>query len=199
MWRIRRTSPGSIEAMLTVDLSTFPVLHTERLILRELVKEDAIALHRMRSDERVMRHIPRDLEQAVEESEKLIATIAQGRAENDSLTWGITLNDSGVLVGTIGFYRLQLDHHRGEIGYLLHPEHWGKGIASEAIVAAVDHGFQVLRFHSIEAVTDPENHASNRLLERSGFTLEAHFRENYFRNGKFLDSLVWSKLTPRSA
>ena len=117
----------------------------------------------------------------------------------DSLTWGITLNDSGVLVGTIGFYRLQLDHHRGEIGYLLHPEHWGKGIASEAFVAAVDHGFQVLRFHSIEAVTDPENHASNKLLERAGFILEAHFRENYLRNGKFLDSLVWSKLTPRSA
>ncbi|HOY29984.1 MAG TPA: GNAT family protein, partial [Flavobacteriales bacterium] len=60
-------------------------------------------------------------------------------------------------------------------------------------------GFQVLGFHSIEAVTDPENKDSNTLLERSGFTLEAHFRENYLRNGKFLDSLVWSKLTPRSA
>jgi [ribosomal protein S5]-alanine N-acetyltransferase len=185
--------------MLTVDLSTFPNLHTDRLVLRELVKEDALALHRMRSDERVMRHIPRDLEQAVEESEKLIATIAQGRAENSSLTWGITLHDTGALVGTIGYYRLQLEHHRGEIGYLLHPDHWGRGIASEAIVAAVHHGFQVFRFHSIEAVTDPENHASNKLLERSGFILEAHFRENYLRNGKFLDSLVWSKLAPRSA
>ncbi|MBL7955631.1 MAG: GNAT family N-acetyltransferase [Flavobacteriales bacterium] len=185
--------------MLTLDLSIFPNLHTDRLVLRELVKEDALALHRMRSDERVMRHIPRDLEQAVEESERLIATIAEGRAANNSLTWGITMKDGGGLVGTIGYYRLQLEHHRGEIGYLLHPDHWGKGFASEAMAAALDHGFQAFRFHSIEAVTDPENHASNKLLERSGFTLEAHFRENYLRNGKFLDSLVWSKLTPRSA
>lgn len=185
--------------MLTLDLSIFPHLHTDRLVLRELVKEDALALHRMRSDERVMRHIPRDLEQAVEESERLIATIAEGRAANSSLTWAITMKESGEMVGTIGYYRLQLEHHRGEIGYLLHPDHWGKGFASEALAVALDHGFREFGFHSIEAVTDPENNASNKLLERSGFTLEAHFRENYLRNGKFLDSLVWSKLTPRSA
>lgn len=184
--------------MLTLDLSVFPILRTERLVLRELVKVDALALHRMRSDERVMRHIPRDRERTVEESERLIDTIAQGRQENNSLTWGITLKDEGTLIGTVGYYRLQLEHHRGEVGYLLHPDHWGQGFAAEALSAAVDHGFQVLKFHSIEAVTDPENHASNRLLERSGFVLEAHFRENYLRNGEFLDSLVWSKLTPRS-
>lgn len=182
--------------MLTIDLSVFPILRTERLLLRELVKEDALALHQMRSDERVMRHIPRDLEQAVEESERLIATIAQNRAENAGITWGITLKENGTLIGTVGYYRLQLEHHRGEIGYLLHPDHWGQGYAGEAVDAAVDHGFRVLGFHSIEAVTDPENQASNKLLKTQGFTLEAHFRENYFRNGKFLDSLVWSRLTP---
>ena len=182
--------------MLTIDLSVFPILRTERLVLRELVKEDALALHQMRSDERVMRHIPRDLEQAVEESERVIATIAQNRAENTGITWGIALKENGMLIGTVGYYRLQLEHHRGEIGYLLHPDHWGQGYAGEAVDAAVDHGFRVLGFHSIEAVTDPENQASNKLLKTQGFTLEAHFRENYFRNGKFLDSLVWSRLTP---
>lgn len=182
--------------MLAIDLTVFPVLHTERLVLRELVKEDALALHRMRSDERVMRHIPRDLEQAVEESERLIATIAQNRSENTGITWGISLKEEGTLIGTVGFYRLQLEHHRGEIGYLLHPDRWGMGYAGEAVDAAVDHGFRILGFHSIEAVTDPENLASNRLLKAQGFTLEAHFRENYLRNGKFLDSLVWSRLTP---
>ncbi len=180
--------------MLTIDLSTYPVLHTERLVLRELVPQDAPALFRMRSDERVMRHIPRDREQTVEESERLIATIAQGREANNSITWGITLMDKGTLVGTVGYYRLQLEHHRGEVGYLLHPDHWGRGIAGEALDAVIDHGFRVFGFHSIEAITDPENHASNNLLARHGFVQEAHFRENYFRNGVFLDSLVWSRL-----
>lgn len=180
--------------MLELDLSAFPILRTERLVLRDLVPQDAPALFRMRSDERVMRHIPRDREQTVEESERLIATIAQGLEANNSITWAITLKQDATMIGTIGYYRLQLKHHRGEVGYLLHPDQWGRGYAGEALDAAVQHGFGVFGFHSIEAVTDPENHASNRLLRTHGFLQEAHFRENYFRNGKFLDSLVWSRL-----
>lgn len=180
--------------MLTIDLSSFPVLRTERLVLRELVAQDAPALFRMRSDERVMRHIPRQLAGTVIEAEELIATIAQGRSENNGITWGIVLKNTDDLIGTIGYYRLQKEHFRGEVGYMLHPDHWGRGYAGEALDAVVAHGFHVLGFHSIEAVTDPGNQASNRLLERQGFVQEAHFRENCFWNGKFLDSLVWSRL-----
>lgn len=181
--------------MLELDLSCFPTLRTERLLLRELVRTDAPALFTMRQDPRVMEHIPRGRPEAVAEVEALIEEIARNRAENSGLTWGIALRtEPDALLGTIGFYRLQKENHRGEVGYLLHPDHWGRGYAGEALDAAVEHGFQVLRFHSIEAVTDPANHASNRLLQRHGFVQEAHFRENYHWNGRFLDSLVWSRL-----
>lgn len=180
--------------MLTLDLSVFPVLRTERLVLRELEGEDAPALFAMRCDERVMRHIPRGRPAAIAEVEQLIGRIAEERAANNGITWGITLSQRGPLIGTIGFYRLRKEHHRGEVGYLLHPDHWGCGYAGEALDAAVQHGFHALGFHSIEAVTDPANHASNRLLAGHGFEQEAHFRENCHWNGRFLDSLVWSRL-----
>jgi len=63
--------------------------------------------------------------------------------------------------------------------------------------AVTEVGFQQFGFHSIEGVTDPLNHASNRLLQRCGFIREGTLKENYFWNGEFLDSAVYSKLAQK--
>ena len=184
-------------AMLTLDLTEFPVLTTDRLHLRELTAADGPALFAMRSDERIMAHIGRPRATTLQDAEELIATIAKGRTENTGITWALTLHGDDLLIGTIGYYRLKLEHHRGEIGYMLAYDHWGKGLMGEALEAAVACGFERFRFHSIEAITDPRNTASNRLLERQGFAREGLFRENYYWNGEFQDSAVWSRLASR--
>jgi ribosomal-protein-alanine N-acetyltransferase len=101
------------------------------------------------------------------------------------------------VIGTIGYYRMKLEHFRGEVGYMLAPEHWRQGLMSEALEAAVQCGFQRFGLHSIEAVTDPKNIASNALLKRCGFVREGLFKENYYWNGRFFDSAVWSRMAPR--
>jgi ribosomal-protein-alanine N-acetyltransferase len=174
---------------------TFPVLRTQRLLLRRIVASDAPALFVMRSDDRVMRHIPRPMATSITEAARLISAMDEVRAANDGITWGIVPAEGGDLIGTIGFYRWKKEHFRAEVGYLLHPDHWGKGLAGEALDAVVEHGFRVFGLHSIEAVTAPANTASNALLARHDFVQEAHFREDHFWNGRFLDSLVWSRLS----
>jgi ribosomal-protein-alanine N-acetyltransferase len=188
---------GSFAPMLTLDLSDFPVLTTDRLVMRELSINDAPALFAMRSDDRVMRHIGRPRATSVEDAIKLIERIANDRSANEGITWGLTLNGDDALIGTIGYYRLKLEHHRGEIGYMLGVDHWAKGLMGEALDAAVECGFERFRFHSIEATADPRNARSNKLLERHGFVREGLFRENFHWNGEFQDSAVWSKLAPR--
>ena len=183
--------------MLTLDLSDFPVLTTDRLVLRELSLTDAPALFAMRSDDLVMRHIGRPRATGTEDAIKLIEQIAKGRSANEGITWGLTLHGDDTLIGTIGYYRLKLEHHRGEIGYMLGFDHWGKGLMGEALDAAVHCGFARFKFHSIEAVTDPRNAPSNKLLERQGFVREGLLKENFYWNGEFQDSAVWSKLAPR--
>ncbi len=183
--------------MLTLDLSLFPILRTDRLLLRELAPEDAEALFAMRNDERVMAHIGRPRATTLQDAADLLARIAKDQAENSGITWGLTLHGADRIIGTIGYYRLKLEHHRGEIGYMLGFDHWGKGLMGEALVGAVACGFERFGFHSIEAVTDPRNTASNKLLERQGFVREGLFKENYYWNGEFQDSAVWSKLAPR--
>jgi ribosomal-protein-alanine N-acetyltransferase len=88
------------------------------------------------------------------------------------------------------------EHYRGEVGYVLLPEYQGKGIMHEALGAVIAYGFDVMKLHSIEANTNPNNTPSHKLLERHGFVREAYFKENYYYNGKFLDSAIYSLITP---
>ena len=180
--------------MLDLDLSEFPVLRTERLLLRELRSDDALSLFALRSDQRVMQYIGRPRAGTVGDAEELIERIAIDRSNNAGITWALEFRDGSPLIGTIGFYRLKLEHHRAEVGYLLGSSYWGQGLMGEALDEVVGCGFGQFGFHSIEAITDPRNTASNRLLERHGFVREGLFKENYCWNGEFQDSAVYSRL-----
>ncbi|MCK6693925.1 MAG: GNAT family N-acetyltransferase [Thermoanaerobaculia bacterium] len=182
--------------MLSISFSSFPILHTPRLLLREMTADDAQALFEMRSDERVMRYLGRPLQKDVHEAVEFIEKIRASFAENESVAWGISFHGDSKLLGNISFWKMDKANHRTEIGYMLHPDYWRQGIMDEAMTAALDYCFRVLNFHSVEANTDPQNEASGRLLEKHGFVQEAYFRENLYFEGRFLDSRIYSKINP---
>ena len=64
----------------------------------------------------------------------------------------------------------------------------------EAINAVVDYGFSILGLHSMEAQLNPENIASSAVLESTGFIKEGQLKENFYFNGKFGDTAIYSKL-----
>ncbi len=180
--------------MLSVQLPTFPIVTTERLVLRELRPTDVEQVFALRSDPLVMQHVNRPLAKTIEDASALIDLINSMVAANDAVQWAITLKGDDTFIGLIGFWRIVKEHHYGELGYMLAHEHWGKGYLSEAIGALVPFGFNTLCFHRIEAITRPENTASIRALEKNGFVREAHFKENIFWNGVFHDSLHFGRL-----
>lgn len=182
--------------MLSISFPSFPILHTPRLTLREMTSDDAEALFEMRSDEQAMRYIGRPLQKNVSEAVELIEKIRANFAENEAVAWGISFQGQSKFLGNLAFWKMDKANHRTEIGYMLHPDHWGQGIMDEAMTAALEYCFNVLNFHSIEANTDPENEASGRLLEKHGFVQEALFRENLYFEGRFVDSRIYSKINP---
>lgn len=194
MWSIvARIDPG-MTSPKPISILPFQPLETARLKLRAFRKDDAAALFAMRSDPRVMRHLARPKATTIADAEALITSIQDDLVQENGITWAITGRDDDRLIGTVGFYRMKKEHRCGEIGYLLHPDHQGQGLMGEALEAVVAHGFSVIGFHRIEADTDPRNEASNRLLERNGFTREAHLRENVLWEGRWLDTFIWSRL-----
>ncbi len=182
--------------MLSIHFPHFPTLQTPRLLLREVTPSDAPAIFKMRSDERVMRHLGRPMQKEVSEAVTLIEAYRKNFDQAEGVTWAICFRDEPNLLGSITFWKMDKVNHRAEIGYSLGAEYWRQGIMDEAMTAAIEFCFKTLNFHSIEANTAPENEASGRILEKHGFVQEAYFRENFYFEGKFLDSRIYSKINP---
>ena len=178
--------------MLIPDFNPYPTLTTERLLLRRIELSDANDLFILRSDERMMKYLDRPRAKTKEDAEKLVQIFEDLLIKNEGINWGITLKDNSRLLGTICFWKLQLENERSEIGYMLHSDFHRKGIMQEAITAVLNYGFNELKLHSVEANVNPENTASIKLLEKNNFVREAYFKENYFYHGKFLDSAIYS-------
>ena len=181
--------------MLFPRFTPFPALSTERLLLRELTLDDAPAVQQLRSNPEVMQYINRPLTQTLEEAEAWVNMITDALKKDDGITWCICLKEApGVHVGSIGFWRLEKENHRAELGYMLEPALHGKGYMYEALKEVLKYGFGVLGLHSAEAQLDPRNVASAALLKKAGFVQEGYFRENYYLHGQFADTAVYSLL-----
>lgn len=181
--------------MLEPNFSPFPEISTGRLLLRRIFKEDAEAIYSLRSNDAVMQYIDREKLKSTQEALGFIQLLDDLLVNNNGINWAITLAaEPATLIGIIGFWRIIKQHHRAEIGYMLEPAHWGKGIMKEAVEAAIRFGFGALQLHSIEAHINPGNKASAALLEKTGFTREAYFREDYFFRGQFIDTAIYSLL-----
>jgi [ribosomal protein S5]-alanine N-acetyltransferase len=183
-------------SMLEVNFNPFPILSTERLLLREIVEADAEAVFKMRSDKNVMQFVGRPLATSIDDAIVLIKKITEGHRNNEGINWAITVKDKPTLIGIICFWRIEKEHYRGELGYMLQPAFQGKGIMQEAVEKVLDYGFSILKLHSVEAHINPANAASIKVLEKHHFIQEAYFKENYYYNGQFSDSAIYSLLTP---
>ena len=180
--------------MLHCQFNPFPVITTERLLLRKFRVTDQEAVFALRSNREAMQYLDRPMATSLADALKYIELIITSADNNEGITWAITLKEEDVLIGTIGFWKFDKDNHRAEIGYMLHPDYHRRGIMQEALGAIIPYGFDTIRLHSIEANVNPANAASIAILEKNKFAREAYFRENYYYNGRFLDSAIYSRL-----
>lgn len=181
--------------MLDISFSPFPALQTQRLLLRRQTLADAAALFFLRSDERVMRYLDKPRAGSVAAVEELITRINTDIDSGKAIQWAIALQEEpDTMIGTICYWNLDKENYRAETGYVLHPSHWRKGYMKEALLKVIEYGFEEMKLHSIAAKLNPANTASAALLKAAGFVQEAYFREDYYFNGKFLDTAVYSRL-----
>lgn len=167
----------------------FPVLTTERLILRELKESDHELVLFLRSDKTVNAFIERPVDRQTKTTEDAIRFIKElhGYAKsNTSIAWGITLKESHNIVGSICLWNFSEDRKTAEVGYDLHTNYQGLGIMTNALKLVLDYGFKILNLDKIEAFTHKDNTSSIKLLERNGFLFMAHRTdEDNFNNAIF--------------
>ena len=180
--------------MLTINFHPFQNIETERLLLRRIDENDVEQVLALRGNPRTMKYIPRPLAKTKEDALEHITMIEDKIVNNTGINWGITIKGNPKIIGIIGHYKISPENHRAEIGYMLLPETNGNGYITEAIKSVVAYGFEQLNLHSIEAIIDPENIASERVLQKNGFVKEAHILENELWEGKYWDTVIYSLL-----
>ena len=182
--------------MLALNFTPFPELTTDRLVLRQIRLQDANELFLMRSDEQVMQYLDRPRMQRVEEAGAFLERVISDVANNNAIIWAIAMKGDSTMIGNISFWQIEKAHYRAEVGYMMHAAYHRLGIMNEALAKVLEYGFSVMNLHSVQANVNPANAASIKLLERNGFVREAYFKENYFYDGNFLDSAIYSLLNP---
>ena len=181
--------------MLEPNFTPFPKLMTERLLLRQINQKDAAEIFFLRSDGTILQYLSKEPAQSLKEAEEFITRITNDLSTGDGIAWGIALKkDPEKIIGTIGYWRMQKENYRAEIGYVLHPNYWRQGIMKEAILKVLDYGYHTMGLHSVEARINPYNKASSSVLEATGFVKEGYFRQDYFFREQFEDTAVYSRL-----
>ncbi len=159
-------------------------LITERLLLRPLAERDAAAFHAMLLAPEATRFWSTGPHRSPAESEVVIARMLSGPER----AWVLCLEPDGEAIGIV--YYLGNDGTPG-MGYLMHPAHWGQGLMSEAVRAAIAHGFDELGLERVELWIDSRNARSRKVAERNGFTFRGAFRQKYDRDRDSHEKLVY--------
>lgn len=157
----------------------FPIIETDRLLLRNMVAEDAPKILEFRQNNRISAFIHRDRMDNIESAHGLIQRVIKGYEDKSMLAWGGVLKSTNTFIGSCGFNKIDTQNLRAEIGGEMSPEAWGKRIAPQAVKQIIDFGFNTMNLHSIEARVSPNNRSTIYLLEQLGFIKEAHFKDYY--------------------
>ena len=166
-----------------------PTLTTERFVLRELTRADAPALFPSFSDPEVMRWWSRG---PFVSEEELADWLVPESGWGEGRSWAVCEGPEGPAIARLA--AMDRGDAVSELGYLVVRERQGEGIAREALAALVDHLIAGEGRRRLYADVDPDNAASNGLLQRLGFTLEGRLREQWTTHIGRRDSLIWGLL-----
>ena len=150
-----------------------PTLETPRLLLRKIAVSDYLDMYDYSRRSETSRYLLWTPHSSPRYTKKYISYL-QGQYRNENFyDFALVEKESGKMIGTCGFTSFDLDNNAAELGYVLHPDYWGKGLGKEALLRVMGYGFAELRLHRLTAKIMTENLASKRLAQACGMRHEA--------------------------
>jgi len=167
----------------------------ERVYLREFIESDWIGVHNYASQEQVSEHQTWE-PNSKEESKEFVNQVFDDaqKMPRTRFTFAIVHKEDEIMIGSGEISIRCFDNKTGEISYILNPDYWGKGIATEVAKVVIEFGFSELNLHRIYATCAPKNVGSQKVLEKSGMSFEGRMRETLLLKEGWRDSLLYSVL-----
>jgi len=168
-------------------------IQTSRLTLRRWGEQDIEHLPEIANDRTIWLNM-RDIFPHPYTRENAEAWVALC-AKEGAMEHVFAMEFEGRAAGGIGLHPFEDVHRKtAELGYWLGAAYRGRGLATEAVMAIVHHGFKDLGFERIQACVFEGNEPSTRVLVKAGFDYEGRMRRHAFKDGRLLDILLYSKL-----
>jgi [ribosomal protein S5]-alanine N-acetyltransferase len=171
-------------------------LETERLILRDFVKEDWQRVLEYQSDPLYLRYYDWK-ERTPEAVQEFVGWFLNHQKQKPRFKFqlAVVLKSNNQLIGNCGIRMEQANALQADIGYELDPKHWNRGYATEAAHAMVDYGFSTFGLHRVWSWCVADNAGSAHVLEKLGMRLEGRLLENEYYKGRWWDTLMYGILT----
>ena len=170
-------------------------LETERLILREFVRDDWTRVLEYQSDPLYLRYNPWT-ERTPEAVREFVGWFLTHQKQEPRIKYqlAVILKSNNQLIGNCGIRMEQANALKADIGYELDPQYWNRGYATEAARAIVDFGFRTFGLHPVWSWCVADNVGSAHVLEKLGMRLEGRMRENEYYKGRWWDTLMYAIL-----
>lgn len=172
-----------------------PTFETERLKIRLFKEQDVDDLYEYCSDEDVTRYLPFETYTNRQQAVDRINYCLEGYKKIEApILWAIEYTQDKKLVGGIDFVKWDEANKVAEIGYVLNPKYWNRGIMTEALRTILKFGFEKMELNRIEICCDERNVASARVMEKNSLKYEGMFRQKRFQKGEFVNIKYYSIL-----
>lgn len=170
------------------------ILANEKLLLREFTQYDWIDVHKYASQEIVCRYQTWG-PNTEEDTKEFIQDVLDEATQTPRERYVFAIIYQETLIGAVEIMIKDFANKVGEIGYIVNPDYWGKGVATQSAKLMITFGFETLKLHRICATCDPRNIGSAKVLEKVGMLKEGVLRENMLmKDGVWRDSLLYSVL-----
>ncbi|MBL7747030.1 MAG: GNAT family N-acetyltransferase [Chitinophagaceae bacterium] len=173
--------------------TNFPIIKTERLLLRQFADSDLENVYRGLSQPDVIKYYGVSY-QTLEATKAQMEFFADLEINGTGIWWAVCSPDNGIFYGAGGLNSLSKEHQKAEIGFWLLPEFWGKGILAEAMPLICNYGFEHLGLHRIEGIVETENINCKNAMAKLDFRHEGTMRDCEIKNGRFISLDIYAKL-----
>ena len=174
--------------------SHIPELTTPRLTLRRMLPSDAADMYEYACRQDVTQYVTWYPHPDRNFTQEYLQYIAGRYSAGMFYDWAIVYEPDCKMVGTCGFTAFHFAADSAEVGYVLNPEYWGKGIMQEALASVLEFGFEKLQLHRIEARFIEENVRSRHVMEKAGMKFEGVLREAMLVKGNYVNVGICSVL-----
>ncbi len=172
--------------------SKFPVLTTERFILRQFVDTDLENVFKGLSDPDIIKYYGVSFD-SLEATKEQMQWFADLEKNENGIWWAVCSKEDGKFMGAGGLNDLTKVHKKAEIGFWLLKENWGKGIMKEAMSVIFDYAFNVIGLHRIEGYVESDNVKCKKAVRKLNFVLEGTMRDYEVKNGAFVSYDIYAK------